>query len=199
MTPAALLAVVYRFYPRGLRVGSPGYKETPEYRRRFAATRQAAAEFPKWRGMLDRLGARYGIHDLSLHVFGSGVDSAYSVKLSIPGMGAEHDALAENGKLGSQIKFGCCVSFLGPYYVVCHTNVAIDEPYVQDVTREVQATYRGYELVPPELGNVQVPDVALDTVGMGEVTIYNALLSTDWAPAEARSPHCRRRTLHGSV
>lgn len=58
-------------------------------------------------------------------------------------------------------------------------GIAEEDVYVQDVAREIEATY-AYEPIPPELGNVVVPDVALDTVSLGEATIYNCLLSTHW-------------------
>jgi hypothetical protein len=183
MTVSELLEIVYRFYPRGLWVDSPGYGDTPELRRRRDVARRAADEYPKWKALLDRLRPRYGIYDCSLHVLAGWVDSAYTLKLSIPGKEAEDDELER--RFGFQVRFGCRVSFLGPYYLVCRLGTSDEEPYVHDVAQEIERAYPAYEPIPPELGNVVVPDVALDTVGLGEATIYHCLLGTHW-PGDLR-------------
>ena len=46
--------------------------------------------------------------------------------------------------------------------------------------REIEATYPGYEPIPPEIGNEVVPDVDV----IGGATIYVCLLSTVWTWAE---------------
>jgi hypothetical protein len=71
----------------------------------------------------------------------------------------------------------------GPYYVIRHTGSPGEDPH--EVAREIEATYAGYQPIPPEIGDVVVPDVALDTRGFGEVTIANCLLSTHWAAEDA--------------
>lgn len=173
MTRSELLEVVYRFYPRGLWTTSPGYDDTPESHRLREAARCAAAEYPKWKTMIRRLGARYGIHDGSLHVLAGSVDSAYTVVLRIP----------STEPAGAELL--CNVSFLGPYYLVRGRGTPDEEPYVQDVAQEIESAYPGYEPIPPDLGDVVVPDVALDTVGLGEATIYHCLLGTHW-PGDLR-------------
>lgn len=178
MSVSELLEVVYRFYPRGVWTSSPGYDDRPEACRLRGAARGAATEYPKWKALLDRLRPRYGIRDCSLHVLAGGVDSAYTLRLWIPGKEAEDDEL--DRRFGFQVRFGCRVSFIGPYYLVCRVGIPDEEPYVQDVAREIERAYPGYEAIPPELGNVVVPDVALDTVRLGDATIYQCLLGTHW-------------------
>jgi hypothetical protein len=54
------------------------------------------------------------------------------------------------------------------------------EPVAHEVIREIEATYPGYQPIPPELGNEVVPDVEMDGALMGTATIYIALLSKVW-------------------
>src|SRR5277367_4827275 len=102
MTRPELIELVYRFYPRGMDIGSPAYQDTEENRRYREAHRAAIAEYPKWKEMLGRLRPRFTLMDRSLHLFGSAPeDAGYSGEVDVPG-----------GALGFH------VSFLGPYYAV---------------------------------------------------------------------------------
>jgi hypothetical protein len=184
VTRAELLEVVYRFYPQELCPDSPGYDETPQRRRLVAAAQRGAAEHPVWKAMLRRLATRYGFHDHSLHILGGNVDAAYTDELRVRGREQEDAALRREH--GWRLRFGCSVSLLGPYYVVRHTGSPGEDP--AEVAREIEATYAGYQTIPPEIGDVVVPDVALDTRGFGEVTIANCLLSTHWAAEEGSGP-----------
>lgn len=177
MTRSELIEVVYQFYPRELWTTSPGYDDTPQRRRLVAAARRGAAEYPVWKAMLRRLEARYHYMDCSLHILGRSVDAAYTAQLGVRGREEEDAEIVR--KRGWRLRFGCSVSLLGPYYVVRHTGSPGEDP--QEVAREIEATYAGYRPIPPEIGDVVVRDVALDTRGFGEVTIANCLLSTHWA------------------
>lgn len=179
MTRSELLEVVYRFYPRDLWVDSPGYDETPERHRRVTAARRGASEYPTWQAMLGRLRLRYWIHDLSLHILGGSVDCAYAVQLGVRAAEAEEAACPD--RPGFRLSSGCCVSLLGPYYVVLPAGSPDEAP--RDLAREIEATYRGYQPIPPEIGTVVVPDVALDDRALGRATVYDCLLSTwPWLP-----------------
>lgn len=180
MTQAELLQVVYRFYPHEpwpSGFGVDEYDKNPEYERRRAATRAAALEYPRWKAMLGRLQQRYHVHDCSLHLFGDSADSAYSARLSPLHKPSDDDL---DGVDRFRMRFGCKVSFLGPYYLVCRLGTPDEEPYAEDVAREIEATYVGYRPIPPELGKVLVPDVTVHNLGMGEATIHDCLLSTQW-------------------
>ena len=83
------------------------------------------------------------------------LDPAYSGDIDIPGH-----------------KLGFHVSLLGPYYGIHRTGAPGEEPAALDLAREIEATYPGYEPIPPELGDEVVPDVE----DLGKTTIYVCLL-----------------------
>ncbi len=82
------------------------------------------------------------------------------------------------------------MSVLGPYYGIHRTGDPGEEPAASEIAKEIEATYPGYEPIPPELGDEVVPDVSMDGVRMGTATIYVCLLSLvwDWAGVEKRAP-----------
>lgn len=163
MTRSELLDLVYRFYPRGLFVDTLGYDDTEEHHRRREAARRGVAEYPTWKAMIDRLGARYPIMDRSVSLLSGWCDPAYSGDISIPGH-----------------TLGFHVSLLGPCYGIHRTGAPGEEPAALDLAREIEATYPGYEPIPPEIGNEVVPDVAMATRNFGRATIYDCLLSDIW-------------------
>ena len=175
MTRLDLLDVVYRFYPRGVepiqRNHVPPdervYDDTKEFLRLVDAAHRGAAEYPTWLAMIRRLEDRYALQNESLHLLGGSISSAYSSAYS-----------ARIFLDDRMLTFH--VSLLGPYYGVHRTGVAADEPVASEVAREIEATYPGYELIPPELGKEVVPDVAMDAVVLGEATIYVCLFSLVW-------------------
>jgi hypothetical protein len=170
MTHADLLDAIYHFYPRGRGTFSPEYDDTPEYQRQVAAAQRGRAEYPTWKAMLKRLPTRYKAEDFSLRILGGDVVAACAAKLWLRSTPARLDPL--------DLGFGCCVSLLVPYYVIYPAGRLEEEPYVREVAREIEATYRGYEPIPPELGNRVVPDVGLDARPLGKATIYDCLCST---------------------
>jgi hypothetical protein len=177
VTRTELLDVIYRFYARDIYTSSPGYDDTPEQRRLVKAVRRAVMEYPEWKALARRLGDRYPLVNRSLHLLGGTLDAAYSAYVYVPG----------------DRKLGFHVCFLGPYYGVHRTGHPSEEPTASDIVREIEATYVGYEPIPPELGDVVVPDVALDRVDFGNVTVYDCLLSTEWRDSSGPSPRPRGR------
>jgi hypothetical protein len=170
---APWLEVVYRYYPRGLWTDSPGYDHTPERARQVEALRVAGEEYPKWEAMLDRLLKRYRVQNRALHI-PTMYDSAYSAELILP------------GARGKDYRLRFHVSILGPFYVVDRLGNPGEEAYAIDVAHEIEATYRGYEPIPRDVGDLVVPDVALDAVALGSATIYDLLLSTEAGVDRAR-------------
>ena len=69
------------------------------------------------------------------------------------------------------------VSLLGPFYGI-HDREPDELQAV--IAEEIEATYPGYQPIPPELGNEVVPDVAMHGVLMGEATIGICLFSIVW-------------------
>jgi hypothetical protein len=159
MTRADLLEVVYRFYPRGLLEGTEGYSDSEACRRHVDVTRRGIAGYPAWAALLDRLRARYSLMDCSWSLLAGVYDAGYSGFVEIAGYA-----------------LGFHVSLLGPYYGIHRTLAAGEEPARIDLAREIEATYPGYEPIPPELGSEVVPDVGIP----GETTIYRCLLSDGW-------------------
>ncbi len=165
MTRSDLLAVVYHFYPRGLREGADDYWTSVELHHQMEAARRAVAGYPTWRAMMRRLGARYPFWDRSVGMLGpsyledGSYNPAYSGDVDIPGY-----------------TLGFHVSVLGPYYGIHRTGAPGEEPAALDVAREIEAAYPGYEPIPPELGDEVVPDV----VSLGATTIHECLLSELW-------------------
>lgn len=175
MTRAELLEVVYSFYPRGLFVGGLGYEDTVERQRQRDAARHGVAAFPTWRTMLDRLGVRYLLMDHSLSLLGGSLDPAYSALIHLP----------EEGALYFH------VSLLGPYYGIHRTGAPGEELAARDIAREIEATYPGYEPIPPEIGDEVVPDVCAGGACLpGEATIHHCLFSAVWEWGSPRPPPC---------
>jgi hypothetical protein len=175
MTLSELLEVAYRFHPRGVHPATLGYKGTEEHGRQRAAVRAARSEYPKWAAMLERLEARFSLENRSMYLFSDDFfDSAYLATVFYTSQGEEHG-------------LGLHVSILGPYYVVHRLGLPGEEPCAEAVTQEIEATYPGYEPIPPGLGDAPVPDVLVSGRGFGVATIYDCLLGGR-PPNERRSP-----------
>ncbi|MGK3996433.1 hypothetical protein [Sorangium sp. So ce1024] len=167
-----LLDVVYRFYPRGVHnfarihvpPNEPFYDDTEEHRRLIEAANRGRAEYPTWKAMIRRLGDRYGLQNESLNLFSGGSDPAYSARIWL----TDETALSFH------------VSLLGPYYGIHLPGIPEEEPVAREIAAEIEATYPGYQTIPPELGNEVVPDVAMDGALMGEATIYMCIFSRVW-------------------
>jgi hypothetical protein len=54
-----------------------------------------------------------------------------------------------------------------------------EQPHADWLAREIEATF-GCEPMPPEVGNIIVPDVATNLRLMGQATLYDCLLGDDW-------------------
>ena len=172
ITHSELLDVVYRFYPRGVlpyaRIhvppNEPSYDDTEEHLRLVEAANRGRAEYSTWEAMIDRLGERYGLQNESIRLLSTGVDPACSARIWL----TDETALSFH------------VSLLGPYYGIHLPSIPEEELVAHEIAREIEATYPGYQQIPPELGNEVVPDVAMDGALMGKATIYVSLFSNVW-------------------
>lgn len=185
-----LLEVVYRFYPRGLFDGLPGYRGSQEWVRQREVARRAAAAHPTWREMLRRLGYSFMDYMEFMRVKSypedGDFDPAYSAEIYLP---------------GRTLGFHVCV--LGPYYGIQRTGDPSEEAAALAVAREIEATYPGYAPIPPELGDEVVPGVIVHGPNR-DVTIYHCLLSKHWELSsyadgedlEERTRACDRRLVH---
>jgi hypothetical protein len=184
ITRSELLDVVYRFYPRGVQKitriyvppNEPVYVDTEEHRRLVEATNRGRAEYPTWKAMIHRLGDRYRLQNESLSLFGDGAEPAYSARIYRP------KDLEPVPSPNSRASLSFHVSLLGPYYGIHDTGEPDEKPAA--IAEEIEATYPGYQPIPPELGNEVVPDVDMDGLMMGEATIYVCLFSDVWTWVE---------------
>jgi hypothetical protein len=180
ITRSELLDLVYRFYPRGVHKISriyappnePVYDDTEEHRRLVEAANRGRAEYPTWKAMIRRLGDRYGLQNESLSLLSGGVEPAYSARIYRP------KDLEPVPSPQSRASLSFHVSLLGPYYGIHDTGEPDEKPAA--IAAEIEATYPGYQPIPPELGNEVVPDVDMDGVLMGEATIYVCIFSHVW-------------------
>lgn len=192
-----LLAVVYRFYPRGQRPENPGYKETEEYRRLVQARIQAGNEdltgTSPWCALLSRLSTRFPEHAIqngSFHLPTGGMDAGHIGLFWLPPRG-----LWERNHV-----LGFWISFLVPSYVIYSSAYIIDrasmsedgfhvirfifspdeEPYAQALKEEIESIFPGFEPMPPEIGNQVVADVVAGNQTMGQTTLYHCLFTDSW-------------------
>ena len=176
MNRSELLDVVYRFYPRGLLplprihvpLDDPFYDDTEQHRRLKEAADRGRAEYPTWEAMARRLGDRYRLQNESLSLLSGATDPAYSARIWL----TDETALSFH------------VSLLGPYYGIHLPGLPEEEPVAREIAREIEATYPGYQPIPPELTDEVVPDATMFAVLMGEATIGMCLFSEVWTWVE---------------
>lgn len=171
MTPSGLRELIYRYYPRGvmhiarihLAPGEIYFGDTEEHRRLVEIANRGRAEYSTWQAMVRRLGQRYRVQNESMHLFAGGTDPAYSARIW----------------LTNDIALSFHVSLLGPFYGVHLPGIPEEVPVAIDVVREIEATYPGYQQIPPEIGDEPVPDIEAG-VQFGKETIYTCLFSIVW-------------------
>lgn len=179
-----LLDIIYHFYPRGILQihpmhvphGEPVYFETVEHLRLIEAANRGRAEYSTWKAMFDRLEARYSVQNESLSLVSGRTHPAYSARIYRP------KDLEPAPSYSSRASLSFHVSLLGPYYGIHDMGEADEKPAV--VATEIEATYPGYQQIPPEIGNEVVPDLDIDGATFGEATIYMCLFSKVWTWVE---------------
>lgn len=55
-----------------------------------------------------------------------------------------------------------------------------EQPFASWIAQDIEATWAGYERMPPEVGRVIVPDVATNHRLLGNATLYDCLFSDNW-------------------
>lgn len=179
MNRTELLDLIYRFYPRGMvdihrmhvPAGEPVYDDTEEHLRLVEAANRGRAEYPTWKAMTRRLGDRYDLQNESIKLLGGWIDPAYSARIYRP------KDLEPFLSLSNRASLSFHVSLLGPYYGIHDRGEPDEKPAA--IAAEIEATYPGYQQIPPEIGNELVPDVYA-TVAFGKETIYTCLFSSVW-------------------
>jgi hypothetical protein len=119
-----LLAMVYRYYPRGLSVDDLRYRESEEWRRIVAERRRAGATCESWRQLLRRLGEQfpeYSVQNRAIHLPVGEADASYSAYVHMP--------VTTPGEHSHSLGF--LISFLVPYYIVYSTRI-VDAPEAKE-------------------------------------------------------------------
>jgi hypothetical protein len=73
------------------------------------------------------------------------------------------------------------MSLLPTRQIICFELPPDEQPYAAGIAQEIEATW-GYERMPPEVGNVVVPDVATNLRRFGEARLYDWLFQTHGKP-----------------
>lgn len=170
-TRSELIALIYRFYPRGMmhihriHVGPDEiyYGDMEEHQRLIAAAKRGKDEYPIWKAMTRRLGDQYGLQNECTFLLADWVAPAYSARIW----------------LTNEIALSFHVSLIGPYYGIRLPGLPEDVTVAREVAREIEATYPGYQQIPPELGNEVISDVDAGPE-YGRATIYDCLFSDAW-------------------
>lgn len=192
-----LFQEAYRYYPRNSLFPATGAQETLEYRNRLEAHLRASADYEKWRAMILRLSARFPAEQFP------GVVLENRVPFLKP-PSTSHNSRCFHGSFwlptrpGESMHWlGFFVSFVVPYYVIFSLHhlddparkgdhfsfePSVDErPFATAVEEEIDATYAGYEPMPPEVGMSLVPEIDAYGHGPGDkATIYDCLFRDAW-------------------
>jgi hypothetical protein len=197
-----LIAIAYRYFPRGKRRSDPEYKHTPEFARQMEARVPASARFRDWRALLHRIQERFpperfpdlNVENGSLFLQlpdASTIDRCFTGTITIP----VHGLWEESAK----IEF--LVSFVVPYYTIYRSSLyyvegltgpqelegrfsfdftAEEAPLVEAIEQEIRADFPDHELMPPQVGTTLVPEVEGGNELYGRATIFGCLLSDEW-------------------
>lgn len=190
-----LLDIVYHYYPRGMWDFEPGYDDTAEYRR-LDATRKQAASGKAWHKLLDRLRLQFnhGIFNRSLALASFKSDACTWVTHSLP-----PDPSRNSRNNDEDHEIGLAISFLAPYYVI-YSSRRVDRKFreseperlhafdldedekadAQIMIDEMKLLFAEHEPMPPEIGNIVVPDVMAGNQELGKATLYHCFFTDSW-------------------
>lgn len=180
-----LIQLAYHYHPRGIPIQSPAYKRSKEYKRRLEACRKAAEIYASWLAMIRRLAALFPQHRVYNHAM-----YMLSPGWDIPEFAGVIELAGGPGKQNPIIEFR--VSVLVPYYKLfrkdvvdenqsrkCFALPAEEGAVAARIAQEIEATFEGYEAMPPEVGNTIVPDMILPERPLDQATLYDCLMYPD--------------------
>lgn len=196
-----LFSLAYRYYPRDIERYDPVIGTTEEYRRRMDARRGAIEVYGRFRALLGRLRTTFPgslVEDQGLYHPLGNFDACFSGKLVLPTL-APHQG---------QHALYFYSSFLAPYYLMVSRRevyiprtdrarggydrkeetrfelTAEEQPYAQVIANEIQATFGGDPL-PPAVGRLIVPNLAVLDRTFGHVTINQCLFGIQGSAEDA--------------
>lgn len=190
-----LLQIVYHYYPRGMWDFEPGYNDTVEYRRSDTARKKAVSS-KAWLVLLDRLRIRFHgeINNRSLGLASFKGDACFRVTHSLLPDPSRNSRINDEDH-----EIGLAISYIAPYYVV-YSSRKIDRTYrefepqklqsfdldddettdAQVMVGEMKLLFPDYEPMPPEIGNIVVPDVMAGNQELGKATLYHCFFMDSW-------------------
>jgi hypothetical protein len=137
-----------------------------------------------WSELLARLYKRFPdrVTNRSLHLTGGGFDACYSLTVEQ----APHE-------------IGLAICFIAPYYVV-YSSRNVDRTYRESEPKKLQAfvldddekadaqvmidemnlLFPAHEPMPPDIGNIVVPDVMAGNQELGKATLYHCFFTDSW-------------------
>lgn len=197
-----LRQILYQHYPRGMWDFEPGYDDTAEYRRLDAARKEAASS-EGWLALLDRLCIRFNgrIFNRSLALATFVSDACTWVSHSLPPDPTKNTTFSRFNDEDHEI--GLAICFIAPYYVlyssrrVDRTSCALmpeseprlfhpfdlDDDEIADaqiMVDEMKALFPEHEPMPPNIGNIVVPDVMAGNQRIGKATLYHCFFTDAW-------------------
>lgn len=134
LTADALVRLVHRYYPAGLLIDEPRYKESEEFQRLEALLHTTARGSPAWRDFLQRLPGEFpgcSIWDMTVPL----LDPCFICRVSLPGFAAgaaRYDSVV------------CLLSQLAPVYALYASHRVQKGP---DLERE---SWLRFPPLPPE-------------------------------------------------
>jgi hypothetical protein len=181
--PKMLLDAIYGHYPRLLESVDPAYAERPETQRLREAQERARADRSRLVALMDAVEAEAPgskAMDMSYPTF----DAGYSVHFNA-------DPVDERTTRWREVV--AFISFIAPVYALQQltTKIAPDgarlvtaapapdpavAPLWSTVARNIERAF-SYSRVDPDIGLLVVPDVQVQNVPIGEVTVYDALFT----------------------
>lgn len=199
-----LIAIAYQHFPRGMQDDDPRYEQTQEWLRRKSARVRASGSYEVWRTMLQRIQERFPREP----PFGNMVENRSQFLQSTTAgptercfSGALWNPAEDPAQLNHELGFA--VSVIAPCYIVFSSRaVPIDPPiggratarhvsfdlssselpFARAIAEEIEISFPDHEPLPPEVGNMIVPEVSTELPHPGVATLFECLFSSLCTP-----------------
>jgi hypothetical protein len=199
-----LITLAHHYFPRGMAEDDPRYEQTEEWHRRKSARARAGEQYEVWRTMLQRIQKRFPlqpplgnmVEDRSLFLQSPTAGPTvrcFSAALWMPG-----DAAA---RTSNEIELA--ISFIAPCYVIFGSRAvpidptiglreterqasfdlsSVELPFATAIAEEIALSFPDHEPMPPEVGNVIVPEISSELPPPAVATLFECLFSSLCVP-----------------
>lgn len=176
----SLVDIALRHFPTGIYGSEPGYHTRPEAVALMAARTQALADTAWWIGFCGDVGSAYPGHMVEdkslLHL-----DRCWRLRVPLYAGVYEHAVV-------------CCVSFVAPLWLpyvslppsdglpphlAWKFELSPEEETVAGELNELLHGSRAARRVTPDEARLVVPDVAVDSIDLGQATVADCLFTSD--------------------